>query len=772
MTVRARRSSPGDTFAYTLEVTNTGLSTANNVTLVDTLPAGYTFVSFGAGSEGSPVRTVVGSLDQITAGVTSLAVGEAMTVVVNIAVATTIAGTSVINTVTADSDDSTAVTASDTNNIVREIDLEIAKTAVTPTVGVGGKATYTLSVTNNGPLPVTGVEVDDNLPDGFTLATGNPGSIAAAVTATRDFIWTVGNLAVDQTATVTVIVDVSPTFTPASGIINRATIAVDRLTGFTDNDPNNNEATATVAVEPRFDLLITKDDGLTSVTTGQQYSYTITVNNAGPSAATNVTITDTLPAQLQFVSATSNSTAIGTPNGQDYTATIPTLASGETRTITLTVLVLANATGTSIANTANVTAANAATQETGTRPNSASDPVANTLNRTVTYNITKTGPTTPVLASANYTYTVVAFNSGTADAPSVVFTDPLPAGVTFVNGTFTVNGTSTTGNVTLNTTTGQLEANLGTLLAGGTATTRQATITINVTAGAATSGTVNNTARITGPDNTTGVTSTVTTTINPSFDLTVTKSDGVTSVQIGQNLVYTIVVTNSGPSTATNVLVTDTFPTTQLTFVSATSSSGTFTNNNGSVTGTIASLASGATATITITGTVKNDVPNGTAINNSVVVSAANETTTTNNSGADSTTVTTLKTISGFAYIDSNRNGLKEEGEAGIPGVLIFLTGSANGQAVNRQATTDANGLYTFADLQPGTYNVSQTQPAGFTDGSESAGTTGGTPSTTQGADTINGVQLAAADSTGNNFGETRVFSKRLFMSSTTANTR
>ncbi len=569
-----------------------------------------------------------------------------------------------------------------------------------------------------------------------------------------------------------VVVDVSPTFAPASGIINRATIAVARLTGFTDNDPTNDEATATVTVEPRFDLLITKEDNLSAVTTGQTYPYTITVNNAGPNTATNVVITDDLPPQLTFVSATSNNTAIGNISGQTYTATIPTLAANETRTITLTVRVAANATGTSFTNEARVTAANASTQETGTRPNQDSDDVANTLTRTVTYNVTKTGPTTPVLAGANFTYVVTAFNSGTADAPNVLFTDPLPAGVTFVNGTFTVNGTSTSGNVTLNTTTGQLEANLGTLLADGTATSRHATITINVTAGAATSGTVSNTARITGPDNTNGVTSTVTTTINPSFDLTVTKTDGATTVQMGQNLVYTIVVTNSGPSTATNVLVTDTFPTTQLTFVSATSTSGNFTNNNGSVSGTIASLASGATATITITGTVRNDVPNGTAINNSVQVSAANETTTNNNTASDSTTVTTLKTISGFAYVDTNRNGTKDTGEPGIPGVLIFLTGSANGQAVNRQATTDANGQYTFADLQPGTYNVSQTQPSGFTDSSETAGSTGGTASTTPGTDTINGVPLNTADSTGNNFGETRVFSKRLFMSSTTANTQ
>lgn len=762
--------SPGDTFAYTLEVTNTGLSTANNVTLIDTLPAGYTFVSFGAASEGSPVRTVVGGLDQVSAGVASLAVGEAMTVIVNIAVATTIAGTTIVNTVTADSDDSVAITANDTNTIVRNLDLAITKTSVTPTVGVGGRATYTLSVTNNGPLDVIGVEVDDNLPTGLTLATtGNPGSIAANVTANRDFIWTVGNLANGQTATVNVIVDVASTFTPATGVTNTATIAVDRLTGFTDTNTANNTASSQVTVEPRYDLLITKDDGVTTVAAGQQYSYTITVNNAGPSAATNVVISDTLPAGIQFVSATSNSASIGSATGQAYSATIASLASGETRTITLTVRALASATGTTVVNTATVTADNAATQETGTRANSATD--TDTLTRTVTYNVTKTGPTTPVLAGANFTYTVVAFNSGTADAPTVLFSDPLPSGVTFVNGTFTVNGTAASGAVTFNSTTNRLEASLGTLLAGGSATTNHATITINVTAAATTSGTLSNTATISGPDNTTGVTSTVTTTVNPSFDLTVTKTDGSTTVQIGQNLVYTIVVTNAGPSAATNVLVTDTLPTTQLTFVSATSTSGTFTNNNGSVSGTIASLASGASATVTITATVRNDVPNNTAISNSVTVSAANETTTTNNTATDSTTVATLKSISGFAYVDSNRNGTKDTGEAGIAGVLIFLTGTANGVAVNQQTTTDANGLYTFSNLQPGTYNVTQTQPAGFSDGTESAGTTGGTASTTAGADAINSVPLNTTDSTANNFGETRVFSKRLFMSSTTGTT-
>ncbi|MCC6511983.1 MAG: DUF11 domain-containing protein [Pirellulaceae bacterium] len=764
--------SPGDTFAYTLTVTNTGLSTANNVTLVDVLPAGYTFVSFTAGSDGSPVRTVVGSLDQISAGVASLAVGATMTVGVNVAVASTIAGTTIVNTATADSDDSAAITASDTNTIVRNVDLGITKTVTAPAAGVGGRVTYTLTVTNNGPLDVTGVEVDDDLPTGFTLATaGNPGSVTSSPNATRDLLWTVGNLANGQSSTVSIIVDVAGTFTPANNVTNTATIAVDRLTGFTDTVSTNNSASVTVNIEPRYDLLITKDDSQTTVAAGgANYVYTITVNNAGPNAASNVVISDTLPAGLQFISATSNGTNIGTATGQQYSASIASLASGETRTILLTVRPLANATGTTISNTATVTAANITTQETGVRPNSATD--TNTLTRAVTYNVTKTGPTTPVLANTNFVYTVVAFNSGTADAPTVLFSDPLPAGVTFNSGTFTVNGTSTTGAVTFNSTTNRLEANLGTLLAGGSATTNHASITLNVTAAATASGTLSNTATLSGPDNTTGVTSTVTTTINPNFDLTVTKTDGSTTAQLGQNLVYTIVVTNSGPSPATNVQVTDTLPTTQLTFVSATSSSGTFTNNNGTVSGTIASLASGATATITITATVRNDVPNNTAISNTVTVSATGETTTTNNSASDSTTVTTVKSISGFAYVDLNRNGVKDTNEPGLAGVLMFLTGTANGQAVSLQTTTDATGLYTFSNLQPGTYNVSQTQPEGLGDGQETVGTTGGTAPNTTNSNTINSVPLAGADSTTNNFGEVRRFSKRLFMSSTDANTR
>jgi len=82
---------------------------------------------------------------------------------------------------------------------------------------------------------------------------------------------------------------------------------------------------------------------------------------------------------------------------------------------------------------------------------------------------------------------------------------------------------------------------------------------------------------------------------------------------------------------------------------------------------------------------------------------------------------------SGYVYVDANKNGYRDAGEAGIPDVLIELTGvTADGQQVYDSMRTDADGFYNFIVL-PGTYAVRQTQPAGYRDGQESLGTLGGT---------------------------------------------
>jgi fimbrial isopeptide formation D2 family protein/uncharacterized repeat protein (TIGR01451 family) len=83
--------------------------------------------------------------------------------------------------------------------------------------------------------------------------------------------------------------------------------------------------------------------------------------------------------------------------------------------------------------------------------------------------------------------------------------------------------------------------------------------------------------------------------------------------------------------------------------------------------------------------------------------------------------------LSGFVYIDTNNNGLKNKGEVGIPNVLVRLTGTDDlGNAVSLQIRTRANGSYNFLDLRPGTYSIREFQPAGYKDGKDTLGSLGG----------------------------------------------
>ena len=77
--------------------------------------------------------------------------------------------------------------------------------------------------------------------------------------------------------------------------------------------------------------------------------------------------------------------------------------------------------------------------------------------------------------------------------------------------------------------------------------------------------------------------------------------------------------------------------------------------------------------------------------------------------------------IHGTVFEDLNNDGVLDAGEPPIQGVTVTLGGDATAVA-----TTDAAGEYWFEDLLPGEYTVTETQPAGFLDGIDTAGTSGG----------------------------------------------
>lgn len=222
-------------------------------------------------------------------------------------------------------------------------DLAITKTASTPTPALNTPFNFTVTATNNGPSGATNVVVTDTFPAGLTLGTVTTSQGTCTGTAPT-ITCNVGVLASGASATITI----SATATAAGGpFTNSATVSGTEL----DPNPANNTATAAVTVAAVADLAITKTGPATTPVINTPFNFVLTATNNGPSPATNVMVTDVLPAGLTFVSATpSQGTCAGTTT---VTCSLGGLASGASATVTLTVT---SATATPASNTATVTA--------------------------------------------------------------------------------------------------------------------------------------------------------------------------------------------------------------------------------------------------------------------------------------------------------------------------------------------------------------------------------------------------------------------------------
>ena len=108
----------------------------------------------------------------------------------------------------------------------------------------------------------------------------------------------------------------------------------------TDPDGSNDDATEATAVDEQADLSITKSDDADPVTAGTDLTYTLVVTNDGPSDATNVEVTDAVPAGTSFVSADNG----GIEAAGTVTWNLGTLADGATVTLHVTVHVDASRT--------------------------------------------------------------------------------------------------------------------------------------------------------------------------------------------------------------------------------------------------------------------------------------------------------------------------------------------------------------------------------------------------------------------------------------------
>ena len=109
--------------------------------------------------------------------------------------------------------------------------------------------------------------------------------------------------------------------------------------------------------------------------------------------------------------------------------------------------------------------------------------------------------------------------------------------------------------------------------------------------------------------------------------------------------------------------------------------------------------------------------------------------------------------LSGSVYDDVGDDGIRGPKEPGVAGATVTLAGTdAQGHAVGATAVTRADGSYSFAGLQPGTYALSEARPAGSIDGKATAGNLGGATAIGQ----VSGILLNGVDGKGYDFGEDR----------------
>jgi uncharacterized repeat protein (TIGR01451 family) len=509
---------PGGTVMYTQVVTNNGPLDAVNAVFSETIPANTTFLSLPAVAGWTCTTPPVGATGTISCTNPDVAKNSTSTFNLSVTVNGSAVGGSqivdVANVLAGTSDPNLAnnsATAIVTVGAVGTADLQVVNTSSAATTVAGNNVTMTAVVSNIGPSAAAGLVFTEDTASNSTnsvkatfvsLAPPSGWNCTTPIAGgTGTITCTAPSLAVNATATFPIVLNVpsaAPVGTLLTGMANITSITPDPNTG------NNVSAAATVvASSGQSDLAVSSTAVPSTVTQGNNITYTQTVTNNGPAAAAVATFTDTIPTGTTLVSFTppANWTCNTIPVGGTGTITCTlniaqTVPVNGTVSFPLVVKVnLTTAAGTTITNTANI----------NVPCSSASDP--NCANNTATTNIVVASPTQadvsivktaapePVTLNTNLTYTLVVSNNGPAVAQNVSLSDNIPSTTTYVSSSTPQGSCSTTtiSVVSPYPSTVQLNCTIGSIGVGA-----QVVVTINVTAATFSSGSLTtNTATVT-----------------------------------------------------------------------------------------------------------------------------------------------------------------------------------------------------------------------------------------------------------------------------------
>ena len=528
--------SAGDTIGWDITVSNDGDGIATGVHVSDPLPSGvdWTLGAISGDTTGVTCQ-ITGSVgsEGLTCDDPSMAPGDTFTV--HVSGATDEADCGQIDNTATVSTSNDGGGSSSASVVVECPDLEVVKSGNGP-LNAGDTATFTILLTNHGPGVAHDVTLSDQLPSGaWTLGGADAGDCDISDTnlLTCDF----GDVADDGTRTITV--SKTTTADDCGTIENDVTVSASNEDESDDQFPNSDDASIVVNCP---DLEVVKS-GNGPLSAGQIATFTITVTNHGPGTAYDVTLSDQLP---------SGGWTLGGANAADcdidganlLTCDFGDLADDASRTFTVSKTTDADDCGT-IENDVTVSASN---------EDETSDQFPNSDDASIIVNcpdvtVLKTGNGT-ISAGELASFDILVSNLGPGTAFNVTLSDQLPDGAWTLGGTNAADCSISGTNL--------LTCDFGTLVNGASRS-----ITLSRETTAEDCGEIPNTATVAASneadEDTANNESSDTITVDcPLIVITKTADDPV--VDAGDQVGFTVTVTNTGDGSAFNVTVSDVLP--------------------------------------------------------------------------------------------------------------------------------------------------------------------------------------------------------------------
>ncbi|MEW5733438.1 MAG: hypothetical protein AB1921_01210, partial [Thermodesulfobacteriota bacterium] len=390
------------------------------------------------------------------------------------------AGTSIVNRAVASCADANGnplpeVSASVATVVSGGPALVIEKLASSDPAAMGALLTYTISYRNTGNAPATNVTVQDFLSRHleFVSADGN-GVYAPGPPDGGTVSWSLGGLDAGATGVLTLTARVkTPADYPPGDCCPVAAGTVISNTVRIASDTGAAERTIQTTVGQASNLEIGKAASVATVMPGGIITYTLSYRNTGNLAATNIRITDPVPAGTAY--AAGSATAGGTLSGGSVIWDFASLAAGAQGSVSFSVTVSPLAVeGESIRNICSILSTEKAA--------AISNEVLTTVAATPTLALQKTVDPGTSLVGAEVIFTITAANTGTVMAANASVSDTLPPLTSFVS--------ADAGGVFAN---GRVTWSLGDLLPGES---RTLSLTIKTT-GLPAGGLLGNTAQVT-----------------------------------------------------------------------------------------------------------------------------------------------------------------------------------------------------------------------------------------------------------------------------------